>query len=97
MLAFGRGLGRLIEAIRDWRNAKAEWRRQKDLAAHYAEEARRQAEHSSELGRLAAEWERQQNHYPEHEPAQAELERIKQKNRLRENFERSRNVIRWPK
>jgi hypothetical protein len=84
MRALGSALGRLIEVIRDWRNAKAEWRHQKDLAAHYAEEARRRAEPDHASARLAAEWDRQQNYQPSAEEA-------------RDLAERQRNVIRWPK
>jgi hypothetical protein len=79
-----RALGRLFEAIRDWRNAKNEWRRQRDLAARYAEEARRRAGPDRASARLAAECDRQQNYQPSAEGA-------------RNLAERQRNVIRWPK
>lgn len=84
MRGLGRAFGRLLEAIRDWKSAKAELRHQKDLAAHYAEEARRHDDMDRASARLAAEWDRQQNYQPTAEEA-------------RDLAERQRNVIRWPK
>lgn len=58
--------------------------KKQDGGAHLAEMVLRTAEHRSEVGRLAAEWERGQNAKRSAEEA-------------RDLAERQKNVIRWPK
>lgn len=75
--------------------------KKQDGGAHLAEMVLRQAEHTSEVGRLAAEWEREQ--VADHASARLAAEWDRQQNHqptaeeARDLAERQRNVIRWPK